>query len=103
MSPSQYQFRVDNGFKCVAYLYCRRWIPKRREFLLVFIMEIMEIQQPHSVILVNEVEKVYPQVLPWFEPGFREILVLPDLAMIKIPSDNHYTTRPHVLNSICVL
>jgi hypothetical protein len=29
------------------------------------------------------------KVLPGFEPGFREVL-----GVIKIPSDNHYTTRP---------
>jgi hypothetical protein len=29
------------------------------------------------------------KVLPGFEPGFREVL-----GVVKIPSDNHYTTRP---------
>jgi hypothetical protein len=36
-------------------------------------------------VITNEERKV----LPGFEPGFREVLQL-----IKIPSDNHYTTRP---------
>ncbi len=54
----------------------------------------IRVNERHAVhhVCTNERTKTLPktEVLPGFEPGFREDVV------IKIPSDNHYTIVPYV-------